>query len=125
MSKLSPLTISRIKSQLARQQEQAEKPERRRYIGPVYICPECGDHHRWEGDAIECCQSDNTDQSSTQDKCPVCGAESYDAHTAVECCLWKDTTPAERREIAKLVEAGSEWTDAIAKVTNTEPIQHH
>lgn len=125
MTKLSPLTVSGIKLQLVRQESPEEKPKRYTRIDPVYVCPACGDQHDREDDAIDCCQQDEEQAESGRDVCPVCGNQSNGVFAAAECCLWKDTSPAERFEIATLVERGSPWIEAIAQVTKTEPIKSH
>lgn len=48
--------------------------------------------------------------------CPVCGHESSSPHESVECCLWKDLDAPTRWKVAAALEAGSTWTEELAKL---------
>lgn len=48
--------------------------------------------------------------------CPVCGEKSTSPHEAVECCLWKDLDAPTRWTVAAALEAGSTWTEELAKL---------
>lgn len=117
---LSPLIQSAIKRTtddwLTRLEGKEDKP--RRSLDPVYICPECGDHHLWENDALDCCEEDDahTGSAGLHKSCPVCDTKHNDAHEAADCCLWRDTTPHQRYLMAFRLEADPRitWQEAIA-----------
>lgn len=48
--------------------------------------------------------------------CPVCGEKSSSPHESVECCLWKDLDAPTRWKVAAALEAGSTWTEELAKL---------
>ncbi|WP_234265656.1 hypothetical protein [Hydrogenophaga sp. NFH-34] len=78
----------------------------------VYRCPECGDDHDSEDDAIECCVS----QATAPAQCPICldSCESYE--DAVSCCLpTYPFTHAQREEILQDLLSGEAWKESIEK----------
>lgn len=52
-------------------------------LDPIWICPECGEEHDDEDDAINCCQPDMW-------KCSECGKEFDDEQDADDCCSEDD-----------------------------------
>lgn len=103
-----------------------------------YCCPECGEHHKTECGAEDCCPRplpevvyvlDGVEYDTEGDLlqalnsgapeliCPVCQDKHADAKDAAECCLWKTHGPAQRYSITKAVERGESWADAIAAST--------
>ncbi|WP_225784228.1 hypothetical protein [Xenophilus sp. Marseille-Q4582] len=82
-----------------------------------YKCPVCKTTHRREDDAEKCCPGAAAGQPR---QCPVCceGAESYE--DAADCCLHTHPTMSAlgRQEVARLVESGTPWPDAVAACVN-------
>lgn len=122
--KLSPLNLSgliaRERLQAKEAQEQKEVRHSERVV--MYRCLDCDELHAHELYAEECCSDRRKDEptGNAAAHCPVCGqrAESWDAYGSVDCCLWKDISPLDRQRIARLVDGGAGWREAIASVTD-------
>lgn len=88
-----------------------EEPEEVR----VYRCPVCSEDHESKPEAEECCEErKNIELNHSGSHCPVCGGEFIGAESAVDCCLWKDLPHAERQRVARAVEAGKAWSEALS-----------
>jgi hypothetical protein len=87
----------------------------------AWECGVCGDLHKWEDDAHDCCAPAALKGCHDQEdavRCPVCGGANPDHRHAADCCLWHDLDAPTRWRIADAVEAGdATWADAIAKET--------
>lgn len=79
-----------------------------------YQCPTCEEQWGERDEAVTCCT--NASQSPSPMQCPVCmeGAESF--AIAADCCLHTHPTmtAAGRERVAKEVEGGSTWLEAIS-----------
>lgn len=119
--KLSPLNFSSLLAQQQLASEvaapQGSQASRREAIAiTVYECPDCGERHDWEDDALECCAhavlgSPRDDEGDTP--CPICGEQAGDYYEAADCCLWKDYGAPERWRMASAMEAGSTWREQL------------
>ncbi|MBA3622910.1 MAG: hypothetical protein H0W48_00270 [Methylibium sp.] len=121
---LSPLTRYRLhERQILDAIDRATPPavKRNRPIEVLrYQCPVCDDEHDYESEAEQCCPYEASEgEEAIKDGvlCPVCRSLERGYFDAADCCLWKDIEPAGRYRIARAVEAGAEWIDAIADVT--------
>ena len=81
----------------------------------MWACCECGATYDCSDDAEECCPEET---SNAEIRCPVCAEIHTDAFEASSCCLWKDLDVSKRESIAKIVESGHDWIDAIERVVN-------
>lgn len=114
--KLSPLNFRR----LIERHEDAEAdplfPVGKKARGDVkavsmYRCPACLELHDDRSGAEECCPVD----AGGEVKCPVCGGGSPDEYEAADCCLWKDLPAPDRWRIARQVESGASWLEAVTR----------
>ena len=85
----------------------------------AYRCTKCDELHELRVDAEECCNERKTPPGADlpNDHCPVCAAECYDAEGAAHHCLWHDFDHPTRVAMARKVEAGATWTEAIEQAT--------
>lgn len=121
MHQLSPST----RAGLARMRElieQPPQPKRRRRLDPVYLCPTCHDVHEHEEDAVDCCQPADAESDRLPRTCPVCLTEHTATDEAAHCCLWHDLNWLQRYLVARAVEAGSTWHDAIERQAAHDPV---
>lgn len=126
MNKLSPLTRDGLKL-TALITDLRGVPLESKHPGPASViaweCGVCGDLHRWEDDAHDCCAPDELQGGSHEDaaaQCPVCGNAAASHRDAADCCLWHDLDAPTRWRIADAVEACDlTWAEAIAR--ETEP----
>lgn len=84
----------------------------------AYECPDCGDLHRYEMDAEECCEASMREPLTAHGpemncKCPVCATPAFDNFDASDCCLWKDLDQPTRWKMAEAVDAGSTWAEQL------------
>lgn len=116
MSALSPLTRDRLAGNCRPVIEQPKRDKREPAEEvTMWRCPVCAELHDWESEAEDCCQGAEPLFPKEGDiECPVCGGLNKDHHDAANCCLWKDLDAAARFRIACAVEAGADWSDAIA-----------
>ena len=125
MNRLSPLIRAGLNF-TALVAGQAGRPVEAKHPAPEEVtaweCGVCGDLHKWEDDAHDCCApvalKGCLDQQDSV-RCPVCGQGSPDHRHAADCCLWHDLDAPTRWRIADAVEAGDKtWAEAIAKETS-------
>lgn len=103
-----------------------------------YRCQSCQGHHRSESLAATCCPNEvevcfvneageefdtavelasSMDGSELAHSCPICSHPFTDHFQAADCCLWKDVPAPKRWLIARAVEIGASWSDAITTHT--------
>lgn len=98
------------------------RPIEEKHQGPCVVtaweCGECGDLHRYQEDAFDCCAPAPLKGLHDQDVvvlCPICRSGHSEHRLAVDCCLWKDLDAPTRWRIADAVEAGSTtWAEALS-----------
>lgn len=80
---------------------------------PRFRCGACRAVHRNKAKAEGCCSGSSTRQPM---QCPVCLQRADSFEIAADCCLHTHPTMTAfgRSRVAKLVEAGMPWSDAIA-----------
>lgn len=78
-------------------------------------CPECGEIHEWEDEAIECCEEEviAPHHESAPLACPICATAAHTHRDAADCCLWKDIDAHKRWAMADRVEAGETWAEVL------------
>jgi hypothetical protein len=99
-----------------------------------YVCAACQDTHRSATRAQECCMPESVwvhptsgahfdtveelriaiEGGESDTTCPVCTDTHTDTYAAADCCLWKDIGVDGRHQIARAVESGTSWAEAIA-----------
>lgn len=116
-------------------------PTKNGKLKKIYICGACGESHKFESEAEECCQptvysqyecpscseSHETESeafsccASFQPKrCPICLKKAQSYEDAADCCLHThpSMSAAGRDRVAKAVAGGMPWPDAVAANIN-------
>ena len=116
-TRLSPYTVSNMRRHgflTALLSAKVRDPEPRRAEEvTAYRCPDCGDLHEDEDDALQCCEPAGHDQDA-EIACPVCTVKHIDHREAADCCLWRDLDAPTRWRVADAVEAGATWAEALS-----------
>lgn len=131
MIRLSPLTRSALRhggeGHAIHRPKRAGAPRRSSRMIVLYECPVCWERYDEESEADGCCD-DDVDASVSPDvngepvRCPVCSLGYETEAAAADCCLWRDIDAPTRVRIARAVELGAQWVDAIAAETGDERV---
>ena len=80
-----------------------------------YRCNECSETHHSKALAMSCCSGD-----ASRRFCPMCMQPASSYEDAADCCLFKhpQLTQVGRQMVAKAVEGGQSWLDAVAAHIN-------
>lgn len=107
---LSPLNLSRLVDRLPILESNRDEDESGSGFTEVvqYRCNACMTMHDDEDDARNCCSPDDD-----MDFCPICGSEAPDVQAAASCCLWKELDEPTRAALARAVEGGMRWSQAL------------
>lgn len=83
----------------------------------MWKCPSCGDLHEVKGEAQECCSNGRLGACGQPLQCPVCMRLADSFEEATDCCLHTHPTMTAygRQCVARLVEGGMPWAEAIAR----------
>lgn len=130
--RLSPLTTSGLLFNLPNMEVTSTKALASRH--ERWRCPECDRLCHSENEAIECCppvpikvwvddegnvfdfedEGAQIAEEEIERTCPVCAGTWVDSAVAADCCPWKDIDAPGRWRIARAVEGGATWREAIA-----------
>ena len=140
---LSPLIVSGLRAHLGASEPHRERFDaarfdalegRQRRVRPrstpervvMWRCPVCDELHDDDDDAADCCAIDDSAETHPEEAaciCPVCGTAHASPGRAADCCLWNDLAAGERADVARRVEEGATWLQAIEAVDGPLPDQ--
>jgi rubredoxin len=127
MTTLSPLVRGDLNftALIARESGRSiEEPHGRPFEVSAWECSVCGDLHKDEEDAFDCCAPVGASAEDDADAvlCPVCRSSCPDHRNAADCCLWHDLDAPTRWRISDAVEAGdATWAEAIEAAAPSTP----